>query len=278
MSKLFKLKKWLTIGDAAEYLGMMLGEKVTEADVLRFGLEGDLQLSIHLVNGGFARPCISVNVDDVEWNEVTMPDGKATLKIPKNGRIWQDVNGVYQVQKIITELEYGIFDLPLTGGERIDVEHLYQFFTGGPERTAVSLDGVLVATQDGQLFEIQTLNEYKVRDPLAATFLDLDRFHPAGALPDDAVFVVRTAVLTRFVESLSDEEKNEEKPLETKERNTLLCIIGALCKEAQIPFLNHSKAARLIQSTAQKMGVSIGETTIEGHLKKIPDALASRMK
>jgi len=67
-------------------------------------------------------------------------------------------------------------------------------------------------------------------------------------------------------------------PLDTRERNTLLIIIAALCKEATIDYNKPAKAAALIKSTADFMPVSIGETTIEGHLKKIPDALANRMK
>lgn len=70
----------------------------------------------------------------------------------------------------------------------------------------------------------------------------------------------------------------EEKPLATRERNTLLAIIAALCKEAKIDYAKHSKAAGMIQHTATGMGLQIGETTIERHLKKIPDALESRMK
>jgi hypothetical protein len=34
----------------------------------------------------------------------------------------------------------------------------------------------------------------------------------------------------------------------------------------------------LIESTAKKMGVAISETTIEDKLKKVSDALATRMK
>jgi len=68
------------------------------------------------------------------------------------------------------------------------------------------------------------------------------------------------------------------KPISTRERDTLLTIIAVLCKEAKIDFTKPAKAAGLIQSTAALMQVSIGETTIEGHLKKIPDALATRMK
>lgn len=71
---------------------------------------------------------------------------------------------------------------------------------------------------------------------------------------------------------------NERDCLKTRERNTLLTIIAALCKEAKIDYNTASKAANLIQGAAASLGVNIGETTIEGHLKKIPDALESRMK
>lgn len=69
-----------------------------------------------------------------------------------------------------------------------------------------------------------------------------------------------------------------EKSLSTKELNTVLVIIAALCKDAGYDYTKASKTAGLIQSTAAKMGASIGETTIEGYLKKIPDALGTRMK
>lgn len=84
-----------------------------------------------------------------------------------------------------------------------------------------------------------------------------------------------------FVEralSAQSERGEPSKDVATRERNTLLTIIAALCKEAGIDYSKPAKAAGMIQSTAAKMGVSIGETTIEGHLKKIPDALGTRMK
>ena len=70
----------------------------------------------------------------------------------------------------------------------------------------------------------------------------------------------------------------DEKPLSTNERNTLLVIIAALCREAKIDYTKPAKAAGMILHTADGMGLKIGETTIERHLKKIPDALETRMK
>ena len=69
-----------------------------------------------------------------------------------------------------------------------------------------------------------------------------------------------------------------EKPLRTTERNTLLTIIAALCKDAGHDITKHAKTAGSIQSTAVSMGLSIGESTIEGHLKQTRNALESRMK
>lgn len=76
----------------------------------------------------------------------------------------------------------------------------------------------------------------------------------------------------------SQEGRAQEKPLTTKERNTLLTIIAVLCKEAKFDHKKASKTAGLIRGTANGMGLDIGETTIENHLKKIDDALEGRMK
>lgn len=66
--------------------------------------------------------------------------------------------------------------------------------------------------------------------------------------------------------------------LATRERNVLLCMIAALCDEVKIDYSKPTKSAALIQNIAARMGVSIGQRTIEEHLKKIPDALRTRMK
>lgn len=64
----------------------------------------------------------------------------------------------------------------------------------------------------------------------------------------------------------------------SKERNILLSIIAVLCGDLKIDYNRPAKAANLIKDSATKMGVSIGESTIEGHLKKIPEALESRTR
>ena len=69
-----------------------------------------------------------------------------------------------------------------------------------------------------------------------------------------------------------------DRPLGKRERDKLLVIIAILCKDAGYDYKKVSKTTSLIQNTAASMGISIGDSTIDNHLKKIPDALATHMK
>lgn len=76
----------------------------------------------------------------------------------------------------------------------------------------------------------------------------------------------------------NDQTKASQKPLSTVERNILLTMVAALCFEAKIDYKKHAKAAGLIKDLVVSIGANVGETTIESHLKRIPDALEARMK
>ncbi len=69
-----------------------------------------------------------------------------------------------------------------------------------------------------------------------------------------------------------------DKPLKDNERETLLVIIAALAKEARVDINKVSKAGDLIASMTQQLGANVGATTIETHIKKIPQALQNRTK
>ena len=67
MGKLFNLKEWLTVTDAARHLAIVFGEDVTEADVLRLALDGRLRLSVYFVNHATARCGKVVTREEVDW-------------------------------------------------------------------------------------------------------------------------------------------------------------------------------------------------------------------
>lgn len=72
--------------------------------------------------------------------------------------------------------------------------------------------------------------------------------------------------------------RNIEKPLKDIERNSLLIIIAALAIAAKVDIDKTSKAGVYIASLTDQLGVSVGATTIETHLKKIKNAIESRTK
>ena len=77
MSKLFKLKEWLTVPDAARHLSIAFGEEVSEPDVLRLALDGHLKLSVNFVNHARARRGKVVSWMETEWDILPCINKKA---------------------------------------------------------------------------------------------------------------------------------------------------------------------------------------------------------
>jgi hypothetical protein len=69
-----------------------------------------------------------------------------------------------------------------------------------------------------------------------------------------------------------------EQPLRTTERNSLLSIIAVLCDEQGLNTDRAAKTAAVIKHRADLAGIYLGETTVENHLKKIPDAITRRLR
>lgn len=54
-AKLYSLKSWLTVEEAALHLSSIISEEVSLSDILQLGLEGHLKLSVNLVNKAYIR-------------------------------------------------------------------------------------------------------------------------------------------------------------------------------------------------------------------------------
>jgi hypothetical protein len=101
-------------------------------------------------------------------------------------------------------------------------------------------------------------------------------YYPAGRLPTDSVLVVRTTAIQELVSRISEPVESIEKPMGQRERTTLLVIIGALAKLANIDLSKPSKAAGSIENETALMGVRVAARTIENHLKRVPEAMENR--
>lgn len=211
-------------------------------------------------------------------------NGKGTMSLVKDGPIWQAETGpLMRLLKPITHLEPGVWDLPLTGPERIDVERAYQNLAGGPDYTMVSLDGALVASSAGELYQLLAHfsdNEHFDKQKLRAPYEHAENFYPSGSLPDDCVFVVRTAALSELLTSLASTERAraDAKPLTTTERNTLLTIIGVLADAANFDVTAPSKSAEAIVNAAALSGITLSRTGVANHLRAVVVATGTRKK
>ena len=103
-------------------------------------------------------------------------------------------------------------------------------------------------------------------------------FRRAGVKDDATVNELPEVDPVNLAPELEAANVENDRPLATRERNTLLTIIAALCKEEKIDIGAPSKAGDLIQSMTYVMGAPVAKRTIEEHLKKIPSALEARMK
>ena len=108
MSKLLKLKDWLTLDDAAKQLTIMFGEPVSKADILRLALDGVLILSINFVNGAKARCGPLVSGEQTKYLDFPI-DFKATSASKAPGKHRE---GFRKIPK----------GVPLNSGEVIEIQ------------------------------------------------------------------------------------------------------------------------------------------------------------
>jgi hypothetical protein len=269
LRKLLKLKEWLTVPDAARHLSILFGEEVSEADVLRLALDGHLTLSVFFVNHAKARCGRTVRLKDAKVCKLIMPDTKEEVLYIPGPRISEEE--VLELGGSVESIR-GVWDLTMLGAERLDVEHEYQMLTSGPAVDLVFLDGPIVSREDGSMCQLQdrfeNSDKKQVNNP--------DNYHPAGTLPLDSVLVIRTLALRKLEARISDLDKAPEKPIERRERMTLLVMIAALAKLAKINVAKPSSAAAAIESQTALMGARIAARTIENHLGRISEAFDNR--
>lgn len=108
MNKLLKLKKYLSINDAADYLSATLEEKVSIADIYELSLEGHLAISIRLTNQAYAKKVSLVP-------ELEQVDSEERIESVQAEEVDERVH-----------IFNGIYDLAMIGEERFEVRKLYE--------------------------------------------------------------------------------------------------------------------------------------------------------
>lgn len=270
VSKLLKLKRWMAVPEAAKHVSLILEEEVTEADMLRLALDGQVRLSVWFTDCVRARGC------DV----VPTPLGETTT-VPGHSAIDIDRLRFITPTGQITWLA-GIWDLLFVGSARVDVENRYQELIHGPGKRAPSGSGIFVENfRDGSVLQVQEPpGDFPATEGGGEGGLPSPEechYFPACKLPDNAMLVFRTDALQQFEQSLSDEQEKSEKPLHARTRRGLLTIIAALGKAAEINLANRS-ATREVLKWVEALGASLDDDFVRASLNEIPDAVESRKK
>lgn len=311
MSKLLSLKDWITLDEAATHLTGIFNENVSVADVYRFALNGHLVLSAHFVNHGRANlgrkrlireagfrvlsalksdlklPQVQVTADALSEFEAWLVENPehALSSVTDEPKLYL-LNGLQlsshdcvQLDEQLSSIE-GIWDLTMRGAERLDIEHALQQAVGGPSVELLVMDGVLLYRQDGTYARLlehfgdtPEANEKKK----AFRWDDPKAYYPAGGLPEDAPVVVRPQALNEFISNLSGVDQ-VDKQLDERERSSLLCIIGALAKMAQVDLSQPYKAAEQVAAALNQAAVPLAPRTIGTHLKAVSGALDKRTR
>ena len=245
MSKLFKLKEWLTLDETVQHLSAVLGESVEEKDIFRLVLDGYLRLSIDFVNKATVNQGKYIEEGEVEYHELPNIFG---LKVGSRGKKTDLISipsalkfhdgRFVKLEEDVVSID-GVWDLPMIGGECLDVEHHYQVLTGGPEVTLCNLEGPFVENngvvcrivERFEGYDFEKSKETKKRgiekriereklskkdaEQLRQAFDEwvenecfkghhAEAYYPADILPKDSVFVVRTGAILDLLSSLDD--------------------------------------------------------------------------
>ena len=228
-----KLREWLTIEEAASELSAALSEHVSASDVLRLVLDGRLKLSIHL-------------------------PAKTTARCRKLG---DDAPDAPQTHRTID----GVWDVPMFGRGKSQIEHDYQWRR---DRLYVPKEAPVGAwvEQDDLLCQVPP--------DRGETGLST---RSESEFPQGSVLVVRRPAFEEFIRRHAPVPAPTsdplDKPLGQRERTTLLTIIAALAKEANVDVSKPVKAGDTISALIAAMGYQVAPNTVAGHLRTLGKTL-----
>jgi hypothetical protein len=271
LGKLFALKHWVELEEAARYLSILIGEEANRDDLLRLGLDGHLTLSVRFTSATSARCGRTIPLAEAKRHEIPTLEGDGFF-VCIEGTVIPGERVIVFEEQVTTIVD--LWDLPMLGGDRLEVENLYERARWREAPELFNMEGSFVVSPDG--LYCQLLDRFEERRGPPNKPYHPDNYYPAAGLPDDSVIVVRTEALRQFASRLSDESEVEAKPLERRERATLLTIVAALAKLAKVDLSKPSKAAVAIESETALMGARVAARTIENHLKRIPEALEAK--
>ncbi|MDV6340480.1 hypothetical protein R2103_01660 [Nitrosomonas sp. Is24] len=268
MSKLFKLRKWLTVKETASHLTILLGEDIREADVFRLALDNKLMLSLFLPTTTQAKFA----------EEIPLPEELDYLR--HNYGCGDTIMTVSLDQ--ITVLE-GICNFPMIGTERLLVEADYYRLTTG---NTFEINGgfEIYVEQDNKLYVLQQFlsdlemivdgeKDQMLRDHAIKNYVN------AHHLPSDGILVVQLDALRELENEIaySSESGNNGKESTRKTENLLRALTTlAIDAYGYDPSSERSNAPQDIVNAMTTHGINFDAKTVRSWLKEGTALLPSK--
>jgi hypothetical protein len=229
VKKLYTLKSWFSLPDAAERLGAGLGESVSVNDLLQLVVEEYLPLSWYIrhIPARKVAPFTALrgrgySPEFLALHNTLSPDDNYYQNHLVISDEWEPVDGeesiVYLDGPHRLELKYC--------GALMDWIHAHLTNTGGE---LISLDGFFVSHNEGtiwQIMEHQPRSSYKTaegEDKEVAAF-----YHPSGVFPEEAELIVQRHDIEVFEKTLSESPDTEPTSLPQRTETSYLNMIGSL--------------------------------------------------
>lgn len=294
MSKLFNLKEWLSLEDAAKRLSIDFDEDVSVADVLRLGQDKHLRLSVHFVNYVYAKKGEVVEIKSGEHAErdINMMNNSPDIG---EGRYLNIGDDVFKLS--------GVYDLAMIGCECLDVEDKFHSLQSGPAVTLCRSLGAFVKNSDGSILQLQNglikthtfqastksglekvlvqngideerSKQYvlKLKENHMGYLLDIDKnsYCPSAGLPKDCVLVVKISALRELEQSLCEKDstkKTADSITETERSSLLKLVLGMAVSAYSYDPISKRNAATgnnkgSIVADLERVGLAIDSGTV----------------
>lgn len=212
MSKLFKIKQWVTAQQALEFLNTQLESSFSKLDVLQLIAEQELKYSVKFEHRVPAKIGKVVQFKDVPLYALPNKDGERKIFLPlgkclvpglkggKDGTFeWDDETPFACFEKNIGYID-GIWDFAMVGNEVVDVANMIRAEIKLGPLNLVNHDGVFLCRPDGTYANLHTMfipDEEK------------NHYSEESSLFQHASIGFRTAELKRFIAEINDADTED---------------------------------------------------------------------
>lgn len=272
MKKIYKLKQWYSLADAARRLSLTLGEEVTSDEILELALEGNIALFWYVRH--VAAQEVVLEVRTLE-SLLSLNPGVENDNLVSNEPI--EIYDYFPVenQPYVSILEGPHRLLINEIGALEDYLRAHLTNTGGD---LISLDGFLVQDKSEKIWTILRPFESSDMEKIGHTerlhLHDKRRFYPSNEWPNISEIGFTKTELEKFENDLQNNKNNE---IGTRERQTLYKLLIAMATDAYgyRPDELRSPFPKELEGILDRMGLSVSDDTIRAKLKDAAELLSN---